>query len=42
MKNALSSSKGQYLREAFKKKTCIFYDIWQKGRGSKDQNQISE
>ena len=21
---------------------CIFYDIWQKGRGSKDQNQISE
>ena len=25
-----------------KKKHCIFYDIWQKGRGSKDQNQISE
>ena len=24
------------------KKNCIFYDIWQKGRGSKDQNQISE
>ena len=31
------------LREDFKKKkNCIFYDIWQKGRGSKDQNQISE
>ena len=29
-------------REDFKKKNCIFYDIWQKGRGSKDQNQISE
>merc|ERR1712099_46355 len=29
-------------REAFKNKNCIFYDIWQKGRGSKDQNQISE
>ena len=25
-----------------KKKHCIFYDIWQKGRGSKDQNQILE
>ena len=24
------------------KKNCIFYDIWQKSRGSKDQNQISE
>ena len=23
------------------KKNCIFYDIWQKGRGSKDQNQPS-
>ena len=31
-----------WIREAFKKKNCIFYDIWQKGRGSKDQNQISE
>ena len=24
------------------KKNCIFYDIWQKGRGSTNQNQISE
>ena len=32
---------GFYL-ETSKKKHCIFYDIWQKGRGSKDQNQISE
>ena len=24
------------------KKNCTFYEIWQKGRGSKDQNQISE
>ena len=30
------------LRGSFKKKNCIFYDIWQKGIGSKDQNQISE
>ena len=30
------------VRGAFNKKNCIFYDIWQKGRGSKDQNQISE
>ena len=30
------------VREDFKKKHCIFYDIWQKGRGSKDQNQILE
>ena len=32
---------GFLLREDFKK-NCIFYDILQKGRGSKDQNQISE
>ena len=25
-----------------KKKNCIFYDNLQKGRGSNDQNQISE
>ena len=30
-----------WIREAFKKK-CISYDIWQKGRESKDQKQISE
>ena len=29
-------------RVAFATENCIFYDIWQKGRGSKDQNQISE
>ena len=28
------------LREDFKKKKCIFYDIVSKGRGVKDKNQI--
>ena len=32
----------QYNKGRLQKKKCIFYDIWQKGRGSKDQNQISE
>ena len=31
-----------FFREDFKEKNCIFYDMWQKGRGSTDQNQISE
>ena len=30
------------LRGSFKKEHCIFYDIWQNGRGSTDNNQISE
>ena len=30
------------IRGDFKKKNCIFFDIWQKGRGPTNQNQISE
>ena len=30
------------LGDPSKKKHCIFHDIWQKARGSTDQNQISE
>ena len=34
--------KSFFLGQGRLKKNCIFYDIWQKGRGSKDQIQISE
>ena len=37
LKERFSKAKG-----SLQKKTCIFYDIWQKGRGSTDQNQISQ